>query len=281
MHELRQQVLREFGKRVRFLRSQVGLTGAQLANRAGITQPTVSKIETGQMLPSTEVTERLAEALGVGDDGRNELFALLRRVDTDIANLRQMPAGPVTRQELVSAREHRSTILECFQSAIVPSLLQTAEYARRALRAAPLEDEDVARTVAVRIERQDVLYQPGRRFSFVLTEGALRTCPGSPDVMRAQLAKILDVATLENVSVGVVPWFAAVSTLPLHGFALYDQSAVTVETFSNEFLLEDEHEVAIYRQTFAAFREVGLFGERMRELVSQIAQDYDDWPNRS
>ncbi|MEV5709938.1 helix-turn-helix transcriptional regulator [Actinoallomurus sp. NPDC052274] len=281
MHDLRQERLQELGHRVRGLRKGAGLSGAELAERAGVTQPTVSKIETGRMLPSSEVFDRLAGALGIDQGERAELFALLQQVHTEVADIRQSGNGALAQQEAISTREQRAAAVDSFQCAMVPSLLQTAEYARRAFEAAGHEDDrDVGRAVAARVERQGVLYERGRRFSFVLTEGALRTWPGSPDVMRAQLAKILDVSTLENVSVSVVPWSATVPTFPLHGFVIYDESAITVETFTSELLLSNAQDVAIYRQTFAAFREVALFGDAMRELVSRIARDYDQSPFR-
>jgi transcriptional regulator with XRE-family HTH domain len=278
MHDVRQERLRELGHQVRRLRKGVGLTGAELAERASVTQPTVSKIETGRMLPSSEVIERVAGALGVDEDTRGELFALLRRVHTEVDDLRRSGKGALTRQEVISARERQAVTVECFQCAMVPSLLQTAEYARRAFAAGRFEDEqDIARAVAARVERQSVLYEQGRRFSFVLTEGALRTWPGSPDVMRAQLSKIADVSTLANVWVGVVPWSVAVPEFPLHGFVIYDGSVVAVETFTSELLLSDEQEVGVYRETFAAFGELASTGDEMRALVSRIAQDYAEW----
>ncbi|MEV0408518.1 helix-turn-helix transcriptional regulator [Actinoallomurus sp. NPDC050550] len=278
MQQIRQERLRELGERIRALRSGAQLTGAQLADRAGVTQPTVSKIETGRMLPSSEVISALAGALGVDEDVRDELMSLLERIDAEISTLRRIGDAALARQEAISVHERGATAVECFQSALIPSLLQTAEYARRTFKAARFDDEqDVARATAARIEGQGLLYEQSRRFSFVLTESALRTWPGSPDVMRAQLAKIADVSTLENISVGVVPWSAIVPTFPLHGFVIYDESAVRVETFVSELVVNDEQEIAIYRQTFAAFREVALVGKEMREVVSRIAQDYERW----
>lgn len=282
MQKLRRELLRELGRRVRDLRGQAGLTGSQLADRAGVTQPTVSKIETGQMLPSSEVIARLAEALGVDDADRDDLFALLHRLDAEVADLRRAGRGALACQDLVSARERESIAVEVFQCAMIPSLLQTAEYARRAFAAARFEDEqDIGRAVAARVERQGLLYERGRRFSFLLSEGALRTWPGSPELMQAQLAKILDVSTLESVSMTVLPWAASVPAFPLHGFVIYDDSMVTVETFTTELLVSDEEEVAVYRRTLAAFREVALAGDEMRELVSRIARDYRQWTAES
>ncbi|MEV6378815.1 helix-turn-helix transcriptional regulator [Streptomyces sp. NPDC051773] len=47
------------------MRADVGLTGAALAQRAGVGQSTVSKLETGRMVPSSDDLDRLSRALGL------------------------------------------------------------------------------------------------------------------------------------------------------------------------------------------------------------------------
>ena len=49
---------------VREARRRAGLTQAQLAERAGVPQSTVGRIESGARVPSTELVERLVEAAG-------------------------------------------------------------------------------------------------------------------------------------------------------------------------------------------------------------------------
>ncbi|WP_214325306.1 helix-turn-helix domain-containing protein [Nonomuraea sediminis] len=70
------------GELLRRLRKDAGLTGKDLALRAQVAQPTISRIETGQLLPTPETVERLSAALGLGDAGRAELDALLARLRT-------------------------------------------------------------------------------------------------------------------------------------------------------------------------------------------------------
>lgn len=52
------------GKEVRRRREQLGLTGAQLAAKAGMVPSAVSQIETGRRSPSSASVVKLAEALG-------------------------------------------------------------------------------------------------------------------------------------------------------------------------------------------------------------------------
>ena len=48
---------------IKSVRSRIGITQKQLANKAGITQAYLSEIETGKTIPSLSVLERLALAL--------------------------------------------------------------------------------------------------------------------------------------------------------------------------------------------------------------------------
>ncbi|MFJ3295765.1 helix-turn-helix domain-containing protein [Streptomyces bacillaris] len=55
--------MKVLGARLRALRAEAGLSGAAVAQGAGVGQPTVSKVENGSMVPSSDVLERLSRAL--------------------------------------------------------------------------------------------------------------------------------------------------------------------------------------------------------------------------
>ena len=57
--------MKHLGSNLRALRNAAGLTQPQLAERAGIEQGYLSKLENGRAAPSQEVIERLATALAV------------------------------------------------------------------------------------------------------------------------------------------------------------------------------------------------------------------------
>ena len=50
------------------LRLSVGLSQAQLAERANTTQPYIARIERGQLDPGTDMISRIAQALGLPED---------------------------------------------------------------------------------------------------------------------------------------------------------------------------------------------------------------------
>jgi transcriptional regulator with XRE-family HTH domain len=61
----RAQTKVKIGVRVRSLRHEAGLTQAQLAEAVSIAPETMSRIERGRLVPSTDLVGRLAGAIGV------------------------------------------------------------------------------------------------------------------------------------------------------------------------------------------------------------------------
>ncbi|GGS05040.1 hypothetical protein GCM10010269_50050 [Streptomyces humidus] len=78
----RQNRMKALGAHLKRLRGEAGLTGAVLAQRAGVGQPTVSKVENGRMVPSVDVLGRLTRALGLDESTTREVRDLLVAVET-------------------------------------------------------------------------------------------------------------------------------------------------------------------------------------------------------
>ncbi len=250
------------------------MTGAALAQRAGVGQPTVSKVETGRMVPSFDVLDRLSRALGLDELTVREVRELLTAVATaagsDQSSASDLPAGATLDEAVRSARLVRS-----FQCVVLPAMLQSAEYARHVFASAPhADDEAVGRAVAARIGRQSVLYEPGRESVFVLTEAVLRTWPGSPSLMLAQLDRLLAVESLSTVRLGVIPWSRPVPLMPRHGFTLCDERAVVVEAFWEERVSTEGAELALYGETFGRFEGAAVFGAAARELLLRVMGEF-------
>ncbi|WP_431933664.1 helix-turn-helix domain-containing protein [Nonomuraea jabiensis] len=268
----RQDRLRALGELLRRLRRDAGLTGKDLAQRAQVAQPTISRIETGQLLPTPETVERLVAALGLDEAGRAELDALLVRLRDEVSRLKGGLAG---REAANAARVRAGRRLTSFQSAVIPALLQTADCARLALAVGrDVEEGDAAKAAAVRVEAQSVLFDSAREFSFLLTEGAVRTWPGPPSLMLAQLDRLVTVATLSHVTLGVVPWSVQVPTFPLHGFTIYDDTVSVIESLTGDLTLTGPDELAAHVETFEAFAGVAVYGDELRKLLESIADDY-------
>ncbi len=86
-------------------------------------------------------------------------------------------------------------LIRNFQPTVIPGLLQTAEYTRSVLALGKTTDRAAA--LAARLERQQVLHEPGRRFEFVISEQVLRWAPG-PLAQAGQIDRLLSLMTLES-----------------------------------------------------------------------------------
>lgn len=113
--------LGDLGALVRRHRSDAGLSGAELARRAGVSQPSVWRVESGRHLSDVAVVERIATALALDSAMERELAraacgtSARPRVDSGVS----MITGQFGRY-LAAARLVRS-----FSSAAIPDLLRT------------------------------------------------------------------------------------------------------------------------------------------------------------
>lgn len=82
---------------IREARKRAGLTQAELAQRAGVPQSTVGRIESGARVPSTALTERLIRAAGF------ELRVGLGEPDPDTDSLFERTLRRTPRERMADA----------------------------------------------------------------------------------------------------------------------------------------------------------------------------------
>jgi transcriptional regulator with XRE-family HTH domain len=133
---------------------------------------------------------------------------------------------------------------------VVPGLLQTEEYARALMGVYDLAPEKAERFVDSRRIRQELLDRPDPpALSFVVDESVLLRAIGGRAVMRAQLQRLLDLATRPHVEIRVLP-LAGGEHVGLRGpFVLLrfagtnDPDVVYIEQRRGDVLFQDELEV--------------------------------------
>jgi hypothetical protein len=131
--------------------------------------------------------------------------------------------------------------------------------------------DDAEEAAAVRIERQQVLHDASRRFGFLVEESALRARFGGATVMAAQLAHLLEVSALPQVSFGVIPFTAERVVPPAEGFWIFDDSQVLVELTTAEVTVRQPREIATYTRMFARLAAMAHHGPRARALIEEAA----------
>jgi len=272
-----QQARQALGARLRQLRKDADLTSMQLATLLGWPQSKVSRIETGKQAASEDDLAAWAQAIGASSEVASELLARRQAVQVDYAAWRrQHRSGVVARQQAILDLEAEVPSIRAFEPAVIPGLLQTAGYARWLLAEGPelyAAPDDVAEALRVRMQRQQVLYEPAKRFHFVVTEAALRfqLCP--LEELRGQLDRLIALSTLDNVELGIIPFSVRMPLAPVHGFWLFDDQVVTVETFAAELVLREPEEIALYAKVFDTMRAAAWYDDQARSIVTRVLQD--------
>ena len=264
--------VRRLGERLRDHRKQAQLTGQALAADTDLSQPKISKIERGKLLPSPSDVERIAVALRLP---AKETQALLDTATTLAAYSRSWRTihrtGLASAQREAQFTEQLSDFIRYFQPNLIPGLLQYRQYAREVLlRANVTAQADLDDAVNVRMERQDVLYSEDKRFRFVLLEASLHQRYCSADVMRVQLDLLSSLSRLPNVTLGVIQNSSILPRLALNGFGIFDHTAVAIETIHGETVLNGESEIRFYDSVFKDFESVAIFGDDAIAVVDQI-----------
>jgi transcriptional regulator with XRE-family HTH domain len=272
------RVTREaLGARLRALRLGANRDQGQLAQELGWSQSKVSRIETGAATPSEADVRAWGRTVEASEETIAELLARLGAVKSEYgAWRRQFREGTRSKQLDYIELEATTARLRVFEPILVPGLLQTAEYARyrladvHALYGTP---DDIGEGVRTRMQRQQVLYDQDKQFEFLLLENALRlrVCP--VDVQRGQLGHLLALSTLNNLRLGVIPTDRQVATAPMHGFWIFDDELVLVETIAAELMLREPEEIALYGKVFDTLREAAAFDDDMRLILAGLLKE--------
>jgi hypothetical protein len=165
-----------------------------------------------------------------------------------------------------------------FKIDLIDGLLQTADYASAVVRAnlPRATDSFVRQRVDVRSKRQARLTGANPiHIEAILTEGALRTQVGGPEVMRGQLEHLVALGRQSNVDLRVIP---ATGAYPAMGTPFYILSFEDiypnvgyVELLDKGVYLEEPDDVEPYLHRFDALRELALDPVRTSEFIAAIA----------
>ncbi|MFJ9947444.1 helix-turn-helix domain-containing protein [Kitasatospora sp. NPDC091207] len=178
--------------------------------------------------------------------------------------------------------EEAATVIRSYEVQFVHGLLQTADYARAVITHGGhvTETEEVERRVEVRLKRQRVLTADrAPRLLAVLDEAALRRPWGGPELMRAQIDRLLELTELPNVVLQVMPLGfgglrAEGGAFSVLSFAEPDLADVVyLEQFTTALYLDKPAEVAEYSGAADGLVADSLSPELTRELLRSVRQE--------
>ncbi|MGJ5890934.1 helix-turn-helix domain-containing protein [Streptomyces niveiscabiei] len=252
-------------------RKRAGLTQTRLARRCNMSQTKISNIEGGKLTPTIFDVELIIEALGINGPVAERILELARTANTewqdDWASQRR---GLDKKQNDLARLEAVTTEFRFFLPTMITGLLATPDYVRASLAG---NSGDMSKTVAKKLERQQILLDSSKFFTFLLTEQAVRWPLASPIAMAMQLDRLTSVSRIPNVQLGVIPLGAVgpITETPLSVFTVYDRRLVQVETNTGALILRDRRDVSAYRDDFDRYESYAVFGDECRNLLSEWA----------
>ncbi|MFI6376464.1 helix-turn-helix domain-containing protein [Streptomyces sp. NPDC050546] len=264
-------------------REDAGLAQDQAARAVGFSPAKLSRIESGKgRRPPTENDVRALLRLYNTDDYEvSVLLKLLQRAGEpgwwQRYDKRLMPEWF---DRLVGLQEAAATI-RTFEIQYVPGLLQTPAYTRavveRGLPNAPAGE--VRRRVELREQRARLLSRPDApQLWAIIDESVLLRVLGSTDVMREQLAHLVETAGHPNVTLQIVPLSVTNASAPaipvtylrFGGLDLPD--VVYLEHIRSANFLEDRDETEEYRIALDRLADEALKPRDSLELLRQTME---------
>ncbi|MEU7367026.1 helix-turn-helix transcriptional regulator [Streptomyces hygroscopicus] len=262
----------DLAETLRTLRKRANRTQVWLAQRCNISQTKLSNLETGRITPNLIDVELILRALDAPMELVAEVTALARLANTEWQGKRaSWRRGLEKRQAELAGLEAEAKTLRYFLPAMVTGLLATPEYIRASLGHTPV---DISKTVARKLERQAVLYDTTKRFTFLLTEQAVRWPVVPRAAMAIQIDRLVSLSHLPNVHIGTIPLDAAASRGPMNTFTVYDQRLVTVETFTGRMVFQDARDISEHLEVFDLYERHACFGEEARSVLREWAASY-------
>ncbi|MGA5818068.1 helix-turn-helix domain-containing protein [Kitasatospora sp. NPDC094028] len=267
-----QQARKALAERLKEIRKDSGLTGPGLALACGWSKSKCSRIENAITAPSERDIRVWCRACGA-DDQAADLVASLHSVETMFTEWRRMEQSGLKRaQAMVLPLYERTTRFRAYTPGILHGLLQTRDYTRSVLQATQrrrVAVDDVEEAVQVRMERQEILRDHGKTFAFIIEEACLYHGLGGTEVAAGQLAHLIAVASLANVSLGIVPRGYSRHSMHVEAFSLYDSSQANVELVSGYLQITQPSEVAMYVSRFGELSADAVRGAAARTLITE------------
>jgi hypothetical protein len=247
------------------------MSQAALGAAVGYDATYVSKVETGAVVPDDDFVNALDREFSHMNGWFARFWSNSRKWEGQY---------PAWFKDWVDAEQH-ARIIRWWEPLLIPGLLQTADYARELFRAwQTVEDADmVERNVALRMDRQGIFdrLNPPTLLA-VIDETVLWRCIGNSEIMRTQLAYLIDLSVRPNIAIHIVPASVGAHAGLLGAFILADLEGesgkvVYLET-PDRGLISDAASLAVkILGMFERVRSEALPKRASRELIQSVVSE--------
>lgn len=271
----RQWLLQPGGIVERLKQLQGETKGVEFAARAGMRPPKLTKLRHGNQLPTEDDIRGIVAAAGAGPDVERELLDILSEAERNTTSfVRSLARGQEAHQLTYNELVEQADVVRMLERSFVPSVMQTRSYATAVLTASKKLHktvDDVAAAVDARMQRQKFLFDDKYQFEFVIDETVLTRRVAPPEVMYAQVERILEFMDRPNLKLGILPVYGDYHDVVRNSFELYGEVGV-VETYYDDPLMEPE-EWAKHAAVMSDIWQDAVTGETARQLIRN-AMDY-------
>ncbi|MFJ8080456.1 helix-turn-helix transcriptional regulator [Streptomyces sp. NPDC096205] len=270
------------GRRLLDLREQAGLKREEAARVLRVAPATVRRMEMAEVSLKIPYLQLLLKAYGVPDDEAEAFVQLAEEANKPGWWQRFHDVLPGWFSMHVSL-EGAASLIRSYEPHFVPGLLQTEDYARGVMLSGAVgqtRPDDIERHVALRMQRQGLLTREGApRFWAVMDETVLRRPVGGPEVMRAQIDRLLEVAKLPNVTLQVVPFATGPHPGTYGPFVLFRFAVpelpdmVYSEYLTGAVYLDARTEVATHLEVMDRMAAQAATAHRTKEILRDLRKE--------
>jgi transcriptional regulator with XRE-family HTH domain len=270
---------RELGLRLRKLRTGLGLTVEDVADKLMCSTAKISRMETGARRPVLRDVRDLCTLYNVDESVAAELMKLTREAReqgwwTQYEDLNLYP---------YIGLEQDASSITAYSVLYLHGLVQTEDYARTIIKAiAPkITPEILQQRVEARLRRQELLERASPpNYRLLLDEAALRRPVGGPALMAAQIAKILELSAAGKVRMQLIPFAAGAYSVADISFTLLEFNepvlppVVFVEGLVGSGYYERPADVARYRESIENIRDSALGTRESEQRLLEMQRTY-------
>jgi hypothetical protein len=270
------------GTQLRRLREAADVTPDQAGYEIRASRSKISRMEHGRVGFKDRDVADLLTLYGITDEQmRVRMLASVRHANAPGWWSKYGDLLPDWFEEYLGL-EGAASVIRTFELQFVHGLFQTEAYARAVTllghKTAPAGEID--RRVSLRLKRQDIVTSPEPpQVWSVMDEAVLRRSVGGRAVMRAQLERLAEVASLPQVTIQVVPFgggghAAAGGSFTILRFAEPElPDVVYIEQLTSALYLDGREDVDHYREVMNELSTQALTPDRTARFLAEITRE--------
>ena len=266
---------RQLGAELRRIRQRAGYSTIELARILEWSSSRISRLETGKRGTSEAHVANWLGLFRVTGAEFDEVINLCRQTRERSWMQTHEPLAHDTVRTLLHLETTATKIIE-FEPLWVPSLLQTADYARARLASSRLvPPEAIADRLQARHARQAILHvEEPPVCRFYLSEYVLGRAVGTTRVMHEQLRHLARVAALPHCTIRIIPDDGGGPCTAFRLMEFADQPRCVYLWYVTGSVFLDEN-IGTYREQLTQLDRAALDPQQSQEALQAWANTYD------